>query len=150
QMYEDIEVMRRLLLRTVPAVHMSKSCMSCHSAVPHALAFSPDGRLLAGEMPGSGVRLWDAVTGRQILPAAHPPIPDGGVVGPDIEGVYLNGYGVVFSLTLPPQPVAGGWVLPDTQAKPVSDWEKVRRQVRGEKPSLTGGPPKGKEPRLDE
>jgi hypothetical protein len=148
QMYEDIEIMRRLLLREVHSRQMVQ-CAACHGPVGvRAVAFSPDGKLLATE---EGVfRVWDASTGK-MLQNPH------GFLGPDlpalpgIDGVYLKGYGVVFSMTVPPQPLAGGWVLPETAPKPVSDWDKVRRQLRGEKTQSTGGGTGlKKEPRLDE
>jgi hypothetical protein len=50
----------------------------------------------------------------------------------DIEGVYLKGQGVVYTLTLPPppQPKADA---PKAAPRPVSDWDRVRRELRNEK-----------------
>jgi hypothetical protein len=56
-----------------------------------------------------------------------------GFVFPAAEGVYLPGYGVVYAMTLPPpsQPAATEPVKP--AGKPLSDWERIRRELRGEK-----------------
>jgi hypothetical protein len=168
QMNEDIEVMRRLLMRTIHTQQMSW-CTACHGpmTVSQGLAFSPDGRLLAsgsgmgrlwdaqtgkqlnrfsgGDKSEEPVHLWDAQTGKQLNP--HPHFVS---VLPVIEGVYLKGYGVVFTLTLPPQPLVGSGMMPSSPAKPVSDWDRTRQQVRGDKPAGKGGATPAKQPRLDE
>jgi len=40
--------------------------LSLHSGVIRSVAFSPDGRLIAGTDPGGEVRIWDAVDGRAL------------------------------------------------------------------------------------
>jgi hypothetical protein len=160
QMYEDIEIMRRLLLREMHSRRMSE-CASCHEPQLRAAAFTPDGRVLvtapaSGIAGGSGgvgmlgaaggpIRLWDVQTGRRLTPDGHDIVHP-----PTVEGVYLKGYGVVYSLTLPPQPLVGGWILPNSPAKPVSDWDRIRGQVRGqESPGQSSGG-QARAPRLDE
>jgi tetratricopeptide (TPR) repeat protein len=52
----------------------------------------------------------------------------------DLEGVYLKGQGVVYTITLPPLP-AGPQSPTGGKATPkVSEWEQVRQQLQGEKP----------------
>ena len=49
------------------------------------------------------------------------------------EGVYLKGQGVVFTVTLPPLPSQPS--QPKSPAtKPLSEWEQIRMQLRGEEP----------------
>jgi hypothetical protein len=158
QLAEDIEIMRRLLGRTLADAQM-QACMSCHvrqvrfapdgkvlsghasagvrlwdadpsSPCPaiRALAFSPDGKtLLTGSRDGT-VRIWDAATGKQL--STHPGTAHG--LGA-LEGVYLKGYGVLYTMTLPPQPHPVKPPPAKPAAKPLSDWERVRKELRGDK-----------------
>ncbi|HZU38804.1 MAG TPA: hypothetical protein VFA18_22945 [Gemmataceae bacterium] len=59
---------------------------------------------------------------------------------PGVQGVYLPGYGVVFTLSLPPGSARATSTVASEPAKPVSEWDQVRRQVRGEKPAATHKP----------
>ena len=49
------------------------------------------------------------------------------------EGVYLKGQGVVYTLTLPPAAQHTTTEKEKTVVKPVSDWDRVRNEVRQEK-----------------
>src|SRR5438445_13884641 len=84
----------------------------------HAVAFSPDGKVLASEAAGGGVVLWDVATGRQLGAHAVAELPG-------MQGVYLKGQGIVYSATIPQhfqKPVAG----PDKPpAKSLTEWERV-------------------------
>jgi hypothetical protein len=152
QMAEDVEVLRRLLGRALAGTQM-QACMSCHvqqvrfapdgralsnqafavepsSLCPaiRALAFSPDGKTLAAQDSDGTVRVWDPATGKQLnkhISTAH------GIGAP--EGVYLKGYGVVYTVTLPPPPHAAKPQPAKAAVKPLSDWERVRKEVRGDK-----------------
>jgi tetratricopeptide (TPR) repeat protein len=62
-----------------------------------------------------------------------------------LEGCYLKGQGVVYTVTLPPgrdprpQP-------PAAAPKPVSDWDRTRRELRGEPPPPAPAKPAAKDP----
>jgi hypothetical protein len=51
---------------------------------------------------------------------------------PAAEGVYLKGYGVVFNLVLPHQPKAKPKETKPA-VKPVSEWDRIRKEMHGEK-----------------
>lgn len=149
EMYEDIEAMRRLLLREVMA--RQTDCRSCHASTarsdrpfPHQyLAFTPDGKLLAST-EGPHVRVWDVATGRAV--GTHPDSPH---FHAGAEGIYLGGQGVVYTLTLSTAPPRADGAPAKPGPKPVSDWERALREVRGEKPETIKVPPP-REPTLTE
>jgi hypothetical protein len=132
EMYEDIEVMRRLLTPQVSKAVMltpagrQANCASCHDTVRSA-AFSPDGRMLTSSSDGH-VRLWDATTGKAMYTHPHM-IP----LAPGPEGMYLKGHGVVYTLTLPGSPPELKTPAPQPAPKPISDWQRARQELRGEK-----------------
>jgi tetratricopeptide (TPR) repeat protein len=66
----------------------------------------------------------------------------------DTEGTYLKGQGVIYTLTLPrPQhdPRAGAG---KPAAKPISDWDRIRSELRNEKPKPEEKEQPQKEPSL--
>jgi tetratricopeptide (TPR) repeat protein len=134
QMNEDIEIMRRLLARAV---------QGRQAAQVRSVAFSPDGKLLASSQGGT-VRVWDSASGRALSALGF------GATALDVEGVYLKGYGVVFTLTLPPQAADTRTGSGKSAAKPVSDWERTRKQLRGDKGDASAAGPEQHEPDLAE
>lgn len=123
---EDIEIMRRLLNRELLARPMMAFTPDGQTL---GMAFSPDGKLLAVGKDGR-VRLLEAATGRVL--GTHPTSSHGVGLA---EGFYLKGHGVIYTLTLPP-PAQDPRGQPDKPApKPVSEWESIRQQLRGEKPT---------------
>jgi tetratricopeptide (TPR) repeat protein len=52
---------------------------------------------------------------------------------PTIEGVYLSGYGVVFTVTMDP-PARDPWAKTDVAKAPptLTEWDRTQRQMRGE------------------
>jgi hypothetical protein len=65
----------------------------------------------------------------------------------DAEGTYLRGHGIVYTLTLPPLERDPRPQAPSAPPKPVSDWDRIRREIRKEKPAAEAEQ-KPKEPTL--
>jgi hypothetical protein len=130
RMYEDIEIMRRLLHRALP------SPATGSSSKPFPLAtFNLNGT----NSPAAGQQdVWGTYWSAEALAPqtrntrADSPNPHDDVAGGP-EGTYLYGFGVLFSMTMPlhfQEPVA-------TPAKPepapLSPWDETQRELRGEK-----------------
>jgi hypothetical protein len=121
EQYEEIEVMGRLLDRGLAKL----SGIGFGDGI-HAVAFSPDGRWLASSGPEHAVRLWDVQTGKALSGHAVHKLSAA-------QGVYLKGQGIVYTATVPThfQKAVGGADSPAT--KQLTEWERVRRELRGEK-----------------
>jgi tetratricopeptide (TPR) repeat protein len=112
---EEIEVMRRLLLGKIA---------------------------VAGGGGGQYVD-WLALDYRKVPYSYYQEMPDKSVRrsydwiasgGPAVEGVYVDGYGILFAVTLPAA-AANPTAWPNKPASapaPLSDWEQTRRQLLGE------------------
>jgi hypothetical protein len=68
---------------------------------------------------------------------------------PAAEGVYLKGYGVVYNLVLPPQPKPHAKENAQP-AKPISEWDRIRKELHGEKVTEESKPNHPKVPTLTE
>jgi tetratricopeptide (TPR) repeat protein len=126
QMYEDIEILRRLLDRGLKDAQ-------ARTETVRSVAFSPDGRRLAtatGTAEGT-VRLWDVATGRQLTGLLNEPHASPELLGP--QGTYLKGYGIVYTLTLPVHFQVPAAAPRPPAPKPLSEWERTRKELRGEK-----------------
>ena len=146
-MYEDIEVMRQILARNLHT-KMFAQCNSCH-AVANERFTDITGLGVYSQTFGSssaggrtGVALVDIdQDGRPDLYIAN----IHGKCGPtaSIEGAYLKGQGVVFTLSLPAtakDELAA--TAPAAPARPPSEWEQTRRQLHGERATTTAPPKK--------
>jgi tetratricopeptide (TPR) repeat protein len=138
-MAEDIEIMRRLLIRDL-YVHQQAFCTSCHGSV-YQMAFSPDGKLVAQSAtkvvaPGEWflTRQLNSLLPTGEFDGSHARLPL------DVDGTYLQGYGVVFHITMPAMfPVMSETAKP--VANTLSDWDRIRKELRGEKPDKSEQPP---------
>ena len=66
----------------------------------------------------------------------------------DVDGTYLKDYGVVFHVTMPPMLPIKTQVANKPATKPVSDWERIRKELHGEKAANESTPPQPKVPDL--
>jgi hypothetical protein len=148
QMYEDIEVLRRLLTGRLETPQVFTSSDGISFVLPYIYDPNVPGTVsgssntwLAGERADL-YRLW---YGKYNL---HDYFVQPKVVSCGCEGVYLKGQGVIYTLTMPPperdprpQPVKPADKTP-------SEWERIRQQVRGDKGEPEGKAPERKEPSL--
>lgn len=169
QMYEDIEVMRRLLNGKLEGfagagrqnswIAWTQACTNCHGGHAgvrwNASTLLTPNQYFSTYRPTVGVdpnnTWWLDATGLVLQNphwmnrwhvAAAPAL--------DTEGTYLKGQGVVFTLTLPPPARDPRPDAPKSPPPPPSDWERIRREVRQEKPAADAPDKKPKEPTLAE
>jgi hypothetical protein len=155
-MYEDIEIMRRLLddkLQT-PIVAAQGPALSNPFDPLGSMSgmSSPVGSGGMGSPMGSTGGM-PSMMGRGMGPS--PVAFDFGTTKPvgvhpgSFEGVYLQGQGVLFTATMPP-PAPSEVETTKPASKPLSDWERTRKQLRGEKIEPTDQERAKKKPTLTE
>jgi tetratricopeptide (TPR) repeat protein len=133
-MYEDIEVMRTILGRQLHVVQ-STQCAACHVGAHGAMSPMADSIWL--DVSGSvrrqaGLVDLDRDGYPDIFVANH--AHSGTTSSASIEGSYLKGQGIVVHVTVAPLSSSELVASSPTQSpKAISDWEKTRRQIRGEK-----------------
>lgn len=142
--YEDIEIMRRLLQRKLSG--FAQSCQQCHQVAANEAflmfdrsASMPSGRAGGGgsevepmsdnQKGGPGLRWtgWNSFHHHGQHAAASESIP--------VDGHYVKGAGVVMQAQLPASILQfmPASPTPKKQPPPPSEWEVIRRQLRGEK-----------------
>jgi tetratricopeptide (TPR) repeat protein len=168
KMYEDIEIMRRILNRKLGLwpglIALNTSCASCHVVSGNHIKnsegklvdiFGSNGRIRvpmdqANTAPTSEVAIADFdgdglldmfVTNDHQVHDAHASLG----VPTDVEGVYLKGQGAVYTVTLPPPPRQRLLATKFTSSKPLTDWERARQSVRGDQPKQENSKPESHE-----
>ncbi|HMF12311.1 MAG TPA: tetratricopeptide repeat protein [Gemmataceae bacterium] len=172
QMYEDIEVMRRLLSGKLQAfappstTHVLASPYAQRAllfATPNDGTFNTLDPIAAystfnpNVYSGDANRLLLARTNTDVarkatwLRSIHRPLVVGSTV-PSIfaEGTWLKGHGVVFTMTLPPPARDPRPEKPEPAPKPPSDWDRIRKEIRQEKPQAEATGKPAKEPTLSD
>ena len=133
-MWEDVEIFRRILDRSVTGWADSSTAAG---QLLSSIGFSPDGKRWAETDKDGAMRLTEDPNSAyktlfwSLQGAKHF----------SVEGNYLKGYGVVFTATVPwdaRNPVAES---AKSEPKPLSDWDRVRKELRGEK--IEPAPSKG-------
>jgi tetratricopeptide (TPR) repeat protein len=203
-MYEDIEVMRRLLNEKLAGysagagirakVSADAMCTKCHSTIFHGfelvdpvrpgvmspyqgvivnpgVTMNPDGTLSANS-PYTSTDYFYELSQYNVLRRTNPTAPNvvpdpnhrgalahyeagvhrahiaAGAGALDAEGSYLKGHGIVYTLTLPPTGHDPRPQAPNPPTKPLSDWERIRSEIRQEKPTASETGKQTKEPTL--
>jgi hypothetical protein len=122
-MAEHIEIFRQILRRKL---HFSGLPTSTHNINPQ-----PGQGMTNYYAPSSTSNtLWsyDNVSGTRAWP--------GEAFEPSLEGVYLPGYGVVVTVTMPASSRDNKPAEDKPATKPISDWERAQMELRGEKPAV--------------
>src|SRR5262249_20328640 len=152
-MYEDVEIMRRIINRKLGLwpnlVAMNSNCALCH-VVSGNLVRNSQGQFVdameSNLVPDVSKDHWKqgslAVTDFNqdgnidvFLSGDHTGYDQAHAslgVPTNIDGVYLKGQGVVYTLTLPPPSPSLAASAKKTSTTATSDWERFRRSVRGD------------------
>jgi tetratricopeptide (TPR) repeat protein len=148
QMQEDVEVMRRILNRSLKLPRYASQTVWVQGngfggGALGALG-TPGLGVYGNQNPVGGGALGNP-TGGGALGNPYGSVGNLGVWGggqnvavstldfPSVEGVYLKGHGVIYTLALPPQQNLKPDAAVSSPDKPLSEWERVRKEVRGEK-----------------
>jgi hypothetical protein len=159
RMYEDIEILRRILLGKLQKVYAPLAVEN-----RHVLTYPKNGGgdVKRGQMVGAYVAPKETLVTRSggfsgeggYAPANYTTLNEYLVPSSSwfsgLEGVYLKGQGVVYTMTLPP--LAGDPRVLGTErpSKPLSDWERMRKEIRHEKVDAATREGRGKKPSLTE
>jgi tetratricopeptide (TPR) repeat protein len=162
KMYEDMEIMRRILNRKLglwpTLISLNTNCAVCHVVSGNHIRNS-EGKFVEitsstglsvdhfgtaaslgvdfGNVNQDGIPDVFLLSDHSGYDSAHASIG----VPTNIEGVYLKGQGAVYTLTLPPPPRSRTLATRKTSTKPLTDWERARRAIRGDQ-----SPPKESAP----
>jgi tetratricopeptide (TPR) repeat protein len=110
---EEVEILRRLLDNDFATVY---GHTPPHKAAGLWIDLGMSAPMMGGGMPPGGYSL-----------AERP--------APDLQGVYLKDYGVVYTVTQssPPNQMSPGPSVGKVTRTPLSPWERTRKELRGEK-----------------
>lgn len=152
QMYEDVEIMRRLLNKKIA----TNRCISCHQAGVGGAGYPGEGMSGAGSgYPGAEGGMFPGGGGGDGFPGMPGMEMPGGPGGMDMmpsmgsssgslqlnftgkdsfgrgNGVYLPGRGVVYQATLSADWLHVHQTATSKKSKPLSEWEQMRKQLEG-------------------
>ena len=179
QMYEDVEIMRRLLGSKLQAFAPPSTRHVLASPYAGRDSFlRPDGGtfgtldplILGTQFPTNALHaiqpnVYDSIANRLLLAGQAGDYNRYGTlfrshrrplilasVAPSLlaEGTWLKSHGVVFALTLPPPARDPRPEKPQPAPKPPNDWDRIRKEVRQEKPQTEETAKPAKEPTLSD
>lgn len=152
KLYEDIEILRRILNRKLGELYPSGSSGWYRTRLGGAGTGSSTVPMDANQSAASAT-YWLLEQASRTEPYYR--TVAGASPAFDTEGIYLNGHGIVYSVTLPPpaNPVKQEAAKP--ASKPLSEWERERKRLLGEKvegggEGGGGGGPAVKQPSISE
>jgi tetratricopeptide (TPR) repeat protein len=123
-MAEHVEIFRKVLGRKLTPARTAYGYRSGQNADGISNYYVPSNGTLWSHDGGNDYRAWSLDGGDAL-----------------VEGVYLNGYGVVFTTTLPSWSRGGKPSDDKPAAKQMSDWDRAQMELRGEKVSVAAAPP---------
>jgi len=123
-MAEHVEIFRKILGRKLHSGRSTFGYRTGQSADGLSNYYVPSNGTLWSHDGANDYRAW-SVDGGDAL----------------VEGVYLNGYGVVFTTTLPSSSRGGKPSDDKPAAKQMTDWDRAQMELRGEKPAIAITPP---------
>ncbi len=129
-MWEDVEIFRRILDRAIQgwAGKGQSSVATSLLEISNQKGLDVGGKYAAALQPGEVASLLSNSTGHQNLHNLCA-----------TEGNYLKGYGVVFTATLPWDSRNPVTESPKSAPKPLSEWDRVRNELRGVKVEADAG-----------
>jgi hypothetical protein len=141
-MAEDVEILRRLLVQRLQGWSVGAGDMM--NPASHWRRYAPLFESLVVDL--------DARTNPNAPGQASRNLQRSGLgsIAGGLEGTYLKGYGIVYTVTLPPPIERPAPPAAAPPAKRLSDWERLRREVRGEKTETAEGKPEVRRPSLTE
>jgi hypothetical protein len=138
KMYEDIEIFRRILDRKLNAYYPRITLQSTGgmAGMQGGMMGMPAGMM---GMQGGIAGMQGGMMGMQPMVGQSPPLviygsnPTGVLqeTSRTLEGVYLEGQGIIYTATLASLQSRGKAEAPPPP--PVDEWESIRRQIRNEK-----------------
>jgi hypothetical protein len=166
--YEDIEVFRRLLIKQLQSHSTSLGIPAAQGPIEFGSGVNPYAPSVypyaTGGFSGTSTSGAANTLGFQGTNFLQPATSQGtgfsggyrNVTGGaqyirpfNVEGTYIKGHGVVFCVTLPPSRRDPLESSAKVDAKPLSEWDRTRLEVRGEK-APTASTPAPKSPGLAE
>jgi hypothetical protein len=145
-LYEEIEVMRQLLARKLAGPGVVSATQLGLEGLYHAAGEPSSYGSYQPVTAADGTPTYDRLARTYLAGQSVRGFSQAGRVTAPAEGTFLDGHGVVFTVTLP---AAAGDPRPSgKQTAPAADteWDRIRKELRGEKPAAAGGEAKPSAP----
>jgi hypothetical protein len=136
RMYEDIEILRRILLGKLQKVYALPSAQSKHVLTHTSTSDGVKRRWLSRgsyDNPKQGMFGGNGGVGETSVATSNQYLVPSSPRSPGLEGFYLKGKGVFYTMTLPRLAGDPRALGTETPSKPLSEWERTRKEMRHEK-----------------